>query len=65
MKTRKSLTTNTQIAALYDIRACLDCLEAHIAKDNPEAIEFFLNRIGQSVRFIKHTLPQPQLKPDS
>ncbi len=49
MKIRKSVTMDTQIATLNDIRACLDCLEAHIAKDNPEAIEFFLNRIGQSV----------------
>lgn len=47
-----------QHSAIRHIRACLDCLEGHIEREDAEAVEWFANAIRQQGRFIMDSLVQ-------
>lgn len=67
MKLNKHQIVQGQQAAVRQMRACLDCLEGHIASTSEqrvEAIQFFLKTIREQERFIRDTLPQPDRNPN-
>ena len=67
MKLNKHQTEIVQESAVRHMRACLDCLEGHIASTSEQrvdAIQFFLKTIREQERFIRDTLPQPDRNAD-